>query len=47
MRGGASSPEEKQLVLQAIFRPTSTGIITDDAAPPNVIELISKISSRK
>lgn len=45
--GGASSAEEKQLVLQAIFRPTSTGIITDDAAPPNVIELISKIPSRK
>jgi len=45
--GGASSAEEKQLVLQAIFRPTSIGIITDDAAPPNVIELISKIPGGK
>lgn len=41
--GGASSPEERQLVLQSIFRPAATGIITDDGAPPNVIELINRI----
>ncbi len=40
--GGASSTEERNLVLQAIFRPVSTGIITDDAAPNNIIELITK-----
>ncbi len=40
--GGASSNEERNLVLQAIFRPVSTGIVTDDAAPNNIIELISK-----
>lgn len=40
--GGASSSEERNLVLQAIFRPVSTGIITDDAAPNNIIELINK-----
>ncbi len=43
--GGASSDEERNLVLQAIFRPVSTGIITDDASPHNIIELINK--SRK
>jgi hypothetical protein len=43
--GGASSPEERQLVLQSIFRPAATGIITDDGAPPNVIELINRIPS--
>jgi len=41
--GGASSPEERQLVLQSIFRPAATGLITDDAAPPNIIELINRI----
>lgn len=40
--GGATSDEERNLVLQAIFRPISTGIVTDDAAPHNIIELISK-----
>lgn len=45
--GGASSPEERQLVLQSIFRPSATGIITDDAAPPNIIELINRMPSRR
>lgn len=40
--GGASSDDERNLVLQAIFRPVSTGIITDDASPHNIIELINK-----
>lgn len=40
--GGASSAEERNLVLQAIFRPVSTGIVTDDAAPNNIVELITK-----
>lgn len=40
--GGATSDEERNLVLQAIFRPISTGIVTDDAAPHNIIELINK-----
>ncbi|EKJ5338299.1 DUF6161 domain-containing protein [Vibrio vulnificus] len=44
--GGASSPEERQLVLQSIFRPSATGIISDDAAPPNVIELINRIHTK-
>jgi len=45
--GGASSPEERQLVLQSIFRPAATGIINDDAAPPSVIELINRMPSTK
>ncbi|MGP6248250.1 DUF6161 domain-containing protein, partial [Aeromonas salmonicida subsp. salmonicida] len=40
--GGSSSEEERNLVLQAIFRPVSTGIITDDASPHSIIELINK-----
>ncbi|MGY5774592.1 DUF6161 domain-containing protein [Vibrio antiquarius] len=44
--GGASSPEERQLVLQSIFKPSATGIISDDAAPPSVIELINRTTSR-
>lgn len=40
--GGASSSEERNLVLGAIFRPVSTGIVTDDAAPNNIIELLTK-----
>jgi len=43
--GGASSEEERNLVLQAIFRPVSTGIITDDASPHSIIELINKYRS--
>ncbi|MGY3947783.1 hypothetical protein BJP24_07730 [Aeromonas allosaccharophila] len=41
--GGASSNEERNLVLQAIFRPVSTGIITDDASPHSLVEFINKI----
>lgn len=44
--GGASSPEERQLVLQSIFRPAATGIISDDAAPPSVIELINRYPTK-
>lgn len=38
--------DERLLVLQTIFRPTSTGIVKDDAAPPSVASEISRILSR-
>jgi hypothetical protein len=41
-RKGWAKEEELELVLQAIFRPTSTGIVKDDAAPAGWWEFITK-----
>lgn len=44
--GGASAPEERQMILQSIFKSSSTGIITDDGAPPSIIDLINKAGAK-
>lgn len=38
--------DERLLVLQTIFRPSSTGIVKDEAAPPSVASEISRILNR-
>jgi hypothetical protein len=39
-RKGWAKQEELELVLQAIFRPTSTGIVKDDAAPAGLTDFL-------
>lgn len=34
--------EDRRLILQALFRPSATGIVRDDATPPGAIELITR-----
>ncbi len=34
--------QDRVLVLQALFRPSSTGLVRDDAAPPGGVELITR-----
>lgn len=41
-RKGWAKEEELELVLQAIFRPTSTGLVRDDAAPPGWWEFVTR-----
>ena len=40
------SPDDRRIILQALFRPTSTGIVKDDAAPPGVIEVVTRTIGR-
>lgn len=42
----AVTEQERILVLTNIFRPSTTGIVTDDAAPPTVFDLL-KTSAKK
>ncbi len=42
LRKGNLQPSEQSLILTALFRPTSTGIIKDDAAPPFIAEWLKK-----
>jgi Family of unknown function (DUF6161) len=37
-----SSKEDRQLILQALFRPASDGIVKDDAAPASFMELVTR-----
>lgn len=36
---------DRRLVLEVLFRPSSTGIVKDDAAPASMINLLSRIGS--
>ncbi|PIQ86748.1 MAG: hypothetical protein COV74_03510 [Candidatus Omnitrophica bacterium CG11_big_fil_rev_8_21_14_0_20_45_26] len=40
--GGLPEGEVKNLILQALFRPSSTGIVRDDAAPPWMAEWLKR-----
>ena len=42
LRKGGLQPAEQNLILSSLFRPTATGIIRDDAAPPFIAEWIKK-----
>lgn len=42
--GGATTSEQQQLVLQAIFKPNATGIVSDDAAPPTLLEIVNQLA---
>jgi hypothetical protein len=37
--------KDRQLILEVLFRPSSTGIIKDDAAPGSFIQLLSRLGS--
>lgn len=41
-----ASEEERLLVLNSIFRPSSTGIVKDDSAPPSIPEGVSRLLSK-
>ena len=42
----ALNEDERQLILQTLFRPNATGMIKDDAGPANLVDLINRMSSR-
>lgn len=37
-----TSREDRQLILQALFRPAADGIVKDEAVPPSVLEWLSR-----
>ena len=41
-RGQLPEGNERELILQALFRPSSTGIVKDDAAPPFMAEWLKR-----
>lgn len=45
--GHIEQEEDRQLVLQALFRSTSTGLIKDEAAPPTLIDITNTIAGKK
>jgi len=40
--GSEFAPEEKKLILERLFLPASDGLVRDDAAPPMLLELLSR-----
>lgn len=44
-RGQGPKEEQRELILQILFRPSSTGIIKDDALPPIVAQWLNSITS--
>lgn len=41
--GNSLQENEKQLILAALFRPSTDGIVKDDGAPPSIPEAISRL----
>lgn len=39
-----ASKEDRQLILQALFRPTSDGIVKDEGIPPSALEFLTRQS---
>lgn len=39
-----ASKEDRQLILQALFRPTSDGIVKDEGIPPSMLEVLTRQS---
>jgi len=37
--------EDRKLILEMLFRPSSTGIVHDDASPPSILNYLSKAGS--
>lgn len=43
---GHIDPEEKDTILNTLFRPAQSDIVKDDSAPPNIAEYLSRFGSR-
>ena len=39
----ALNEDEKKLILQTLFRPSTTGIIKDDGIPPSWLDIVSRL----
>jgi hypothetical protein len=39
-----ASKEDRQLILQALFRPASDGIVKDEGIPPSALEFLTRQS---
>lgn len=40
--GSAFAPDDKKLILERLFHPAADGLVKDDAAPPSLLEMMSR-----
>ncbi len=45
--GQGPKDEDRQLVLQTMFRPSQIGLVKDEAAPPTVIDVVARMAGKK
>ncbi len=43
-RGQGPKDDERQLILQTLFRPSTTGMIKEDAGPSNLVDMLNRIA---
>jgi hypothetical protein len=43
--GKRPSEQQRELILQILFRPSATGIVKDDASPPIIAKWLNMITS--
>ncbi len=46
-RGQGPKEDERQLILQTLFRPSTTGMIKEDAGPSNLVDMLNRIAPGK
>ncbi len=46
-KGQGPKDDERQLILQTLFRPSTTGMIKEDAGPSNLVDMLNRLTTRK
>jgi hypothetical protein len=45
--GGGLKDDDRELILKILFRPFSDGMVRDDAAPPSLWDVASRVAGGK
>jgi len=45
-KGQGPREEDRQLILQTLFRPSNTGMIKEDAGPSNLVDMVNRLSPK-
>ncbi|KPZ69480.1 hypothetical protein AN944_02999 [Shewanella sp. P1-14-1] len=46
-KGHGPKDEDKQLILQTLFRPSTSGMVKEDAGPTNLVDMVNRLASKK
>lgn len=46
-KGHGPKDEDKQLILQTLFRPSTSGMVKEDAGPTHLVDMVNRLASKK
>lgn len=45
-KGHGPKEEDRQLILQTLFRPSTSGMVKEDSGPANLVDMVNRLASR-